>query len=616
MTTLLRFFPSRVLRIGCVVLYLLLCQFVMSGEYDRILLTTYLCPTGFCLCKVDPVTGLSTAPFATPAYLEMMNQDSHLLRTRGAQSIILNAYPEDQQRCEAYLLEGMRQLPFTSGRHIVVCPLFFRILMKGPSCEYQWIKETTYLSKLDGHEKTLTIVSSSQVCEESVNRMYSILVEERSLKMLSALSQKAYDCCLWTDDRLRILSDTGDCRKWLLGSSTRSLLKIPLESFVPLDHNKLALRDFAQIRTRDAKEVAPLRVRINIAHHILAEVDVYIYPVRECGGQRLKYLVAMRLVSGQQQSGGLRHPRRVSTRELGEQGIQMSKYNLAVSNDHFRQILSDWTDSVENSLRQPRVRSWIIPVRLAGRDAVSEYLLMVLPSHIQGDFTDAANRGDYHACCQMLSFTIHGNANIFSARMSTDNSDLVICAFQFLLDLAPKLAKDSARQFSLLSQLQDALKHLLVHRLDKERYIAALYGFTITLLSTAVMVPKYYAREIAIKWLRTVFVEALEIPVDNNDGKVLIVYWICILWSGAMHAFGTQRRTEEAVAVLKKLVGEIEGFKNRYPFSLVANQALFVALHNLTSLDGIVAKKDKRKYTEKLQRDVLRTDAFRHLIAQ
>ena len=567
-----------------------------SCAFEDVMLAAYMFPKGLGLFMIDPVSGRSTGPFSTPLYREIMNQDFNLFRARGVESITQNVVTADRTLCDIYVIEAIKHQP-------VDCVLICRILRPNSS-QYRWVRQWTLPGMLPN--RIVTLSACCDLFETQAERILSTLVEQTSSLMLACVAQKSFDCCLWADERMRILSDTVKCRKWLYGDPNRSLLKSPLESFIPLDQNKLALREYVKSRSGNGPlEAKPIRLRMNIANRPLVETDVFVFPF-VTGTKPIRYIVALRLVEILT-SSLIRAPR-ISAAAIQHHEPPPVAADNGVG-EIYRGILRDWNEAINDC---ERIRNWIIPVeRMSGFESMSDFLLMALPPHIQGDFREAAERGDYHSCCQMLSFTIYGDANIMSPQGArSTNTDLLHCTFKFLLSFVPKLRSDPARQFSLLSLLQDCQRHVLIRRLDSQLYTSTVYRFALVLLSTAVSNPNYYSREIALKWIRSTFADTLNLPVNdiqpNLDRKLLIVYWICLLWAGAMYSMNNQRKTQEAVAVLKTVVSELTSFRKRIPMSPLVNQILFVALRNLTkSEDTVISKTEKRKYLSQLENDVI-----------
>jgi hypothetical protein len=565
----------------------------MSLCYEDTLLAAYLCSKGLALFKVDPISGLSRAPFSTPLYDDQMNQDKELLRTRGAESITQHILTADKRFTDLYVLEGLRRLAQNERND---CVLVFRVL-KPKSAEYRWVREWVLPSILpDG---TVALACCSELYENRVERMFSELLERRSGLMLASLSHKAFDCCLWTDEKARILSDTRECRKWIYGDTSRSLQKTPLESFVPLDQNKLALREYIKSRTNDC---IPIRLRMNA----LVEVDIVVFPFTG------KYIVGLKIVT----ESPLSIHRSLRRSRLDRRSPQDPKLVGNIVSEIYRNILRDWQESLEQSSETRTSYSWIVPVRCPSTpEAISDYILMSLPSHIQNDFVEATKRGDFHSCCQMLSFTVYGNVNILSAshwRHLTDNIDLVHCVFRFMLNLVPTLTEEPQKQLNLLKLVHNTQKNMLINRLDRESYFTTVYRFTIVLLSTACSKPEYYLREIT--WLRSCFVEAVRVPI-SSDRQLLTLFWISLLWGGAMFGLNTDRKREEAIMTLKKVVIEIETFKQRHPLSPIVNQQLFVALYNLTR-SNLSDREEESVIQNKLTSDVFYTPLIQQLISQ
>ena len=549
-------------------------------SYQEVMLAACMFPKGLGAFVMDPITGLSTGPFSTRRFRDIMNQDPTLFKDRGIESITQNVLDADREMCDKYVLEAIRQRLVEDGNRRIDCVLVCRIL-KPLSTEYRWVRQWTLPGILPDDRVVLS--GCNEIFDHQARCILESLAEERSLKMLSALSQMAYDCCLWTDERLRILSDTRNCRKWILGNSTRSLINTPLESFLPFDHNKLALRQYFKAVALTC--LSPIRLRMNVKNRTLVEVDIWAFKVDN------KYIVGLNSVD----TGDHQPVERVVAPRLVKKNVTIpfdvpsriidnfhESSQAAVISDMYRGLISSLAASLDACCQ---VGSWEVPAIRTCSSTESEAnfdcVVGSLPPQIQKDFLDASERLDYHSCCQMLSFTVCGDANILASSATsisrlTDNSDLLNCVFAFLTDMVPRLNTEPNRQDILLNSLQDGLK-----RLDHDSYIPAAYRFAIVLLSTASVNPPDPVR---LLWLRSTFINTLALPIGpNRDSQLLVSYWVCFLWASAMHAVGTERRIEEALAVLENIINEIEGFETRYPFSSVATRLGLLAHKNLNS---------------------------------
>ena len=109
------------------------------SEYEQVLLAAYQIPNGLTLFKVDPKTGLTTSPFTTPRYLELMHQDPELLRVNGVAAVTQHVHDCDRTLCDMYVIESsQRELV---GEHID-CLIAYRVKQEGPE-EYSWMRQWT-----------------------------------------------------------------------------------------------------------------------------------------------------------------------------------------------------------------------------------------------------------------------------------------------------------------------------------------------------------------------------------------------------------------------------------------------------------------------------------------
>jgi hypothetical protein len=49
--------------------------------------------------------------------------------------------------------------------------------------------------------------------DEGADKLNETLNEERSERIIAAMANRLFDCCLWTDERMRIVNDNVECRK-------------------------------------------------------------------------------------------------------------------------------------------------------------------------------------------------------------------------------------------------------------------------------------------------------------------------------------------------------------------------------------------------------------------
>lgn len=558
--------------------------FVNLEESEHVVCAAYLLPRGLGLFVIDPISGLSTGPFANPLHFDLLNHDPELFKSSGVQSVTRNAFQADRVLCDMNVLESMRRMTIEGSE----CVLVVRILVPQPGAkEYRWIRQWTPARWLPSESISLTCLAEK--FEVGALRILETLKEDRSLLMLASLAMKAYDCCLLVDAKFRIISDSPEGRKWIYGDTNRSLVLTPLESMVPLDQNKLALRQHLK-----SNEKEPIVIRVNRARKDLTEVKLVSIligkittPNQDLIPEEAVWLVGMAKI------GSAEKKSKSSTLSSPPKRMEPSfQIPLLMSTNRsppfpmmgevYRDIFRDWKASIENPLV---VNGWMVPIRrVASPEAISDFILMSLPHHLQTDFMSAANRGQFNHCAQLLSFTVFGNANIMSLRSLklTDNTDLIHCVFRFFLNMVPRMHAEPGRQFSLLYSLNESRKQLLSHRLDAGCFTSMTFRFMLALLSTAIVHPDYYSTQFGLKWLRTCFKEVFELLMGTRQTKssyLLVVQWICLLWAGTMRAMADQ--TEEADAVLHRLKRDVEQFLEIHPMSIIANQQLMVILWNL-----------------------------------
>lgn len=561
------------------------------SEYEQVLLAAYQIPNGLTLFKVDPKTGLTTSPFTTPRYLELMHQDPELLRVNGVAAVTQHVHDCDRTLCDMYVIESsQRELV---GEHID-CLIAYRVKQEG-SEEYTWMRQWTISGIL--HDGYLTWSCMVEPFQEGVDRMVETLNEERSERMLAAFSNKVFHCALLTDERMRIISDSPDQRKRIYGDSSRSLKGAPLESLIPLDQHKLALRTYFRERRENLSKVTPpFRLRMNLRRQMLSEVDIQVFPLAD--GHNV---VGIDVVGQKNQPKTRPQPKAQSSPVLEPPKPRITTSGPDIIGEVYRNVISDLQYSMQCC---ERINGWFVPVRKPkDPEVITDYLLMAIPEHVQADFAEAAQKADYKSCAQILSFTVYGNANILSQsrwKQLTDNTDLIHVVYRFFVNLVPHLADQPAKQFSLLSTLHDAQKALLFRRLDRESYTSTVYRFAIVIMSAAARNPQYYSTDISMNWLRPVFMDALKIPISDADSghKLLVVYWLCILWAGAMHSMQGERRTQESIAVLRKLETELDNYLRQFPCSLIANELMGLCLSNLKTSVG---KKERKRLEKKIE---------------
>jgi hypothetical protein len=552
------------------------------SEYERVLLAANLIPKGITLLKLDPAVGVSSAPFASPKYIELMRQDPVLLRENGVASVTLHVHDADRALCDMQVVASSKQE--IEGQHSD-CRLTFR-LGDSDGTGLSWMRQHTMTGVLpSGHVGWSCLV---EPFDEEAGRIVETLNEDRTGRMLAGMASKAFDSCLWLDERIRIISDSSTIRKRVYGDSSRSL-----ESLLPLDHHKLALRTYAKDRKQDSQRLMPaLRLRMNLNKHLLTEVDMEVYPIQDKG-----YVVGIKSLAPRKESKKTEKPKL----EMVQPPPNIYKPGPDPVGEAYRNLLRDLQYSLDHC---ESINGWLVPIRrITSPEVITDYLLMAIPHHMQGDFAEAADKADFQNCAQLLSFTVYGNANILRQsqwKQLTENSDLIHVVFRFFMNLVPKLADQPARQFSLLSIVHDAQKALLVKRLERECYISTVYRFAIVTLSTAASNPEYYSTDISMRWLRSVFVEALKTPMatEASDRKLLVVHWMCLIWAGAMHSINDEHRTQEAVAVLRRLEVEIDIYRRKFPLSIMSNELMAVCLSNLKTTAG---RKERKKLEKKIQ---------------
>jgi hypothetical protein len=262
----------------------------------------------------------------------------------------------------------------------------------------------------------------------------------------------------------------------------------------------------------------------------------------------------------------------------------------------YRDLFRDWKLTIEKC---ENINDWLVPCRLtATAEAIRDYILTAIPHGLQGDFCNAYDKGDFNAVGEILAFTVYGNANIVSQssrwKALTDRTDLIHVVFRLFMNMVPILSasKDSGRQFNLLFSINQFRQQVLCARLKPECYQCIMFRFTIVLLSTAARNPSYYCTDLALSWLRSCFKEAIETANEPGTGnkslgsqKKLVLFWICTLWAGTMHAMGP-RFFAEAIALLRKLKYELCAFRSiECPYSVIVNQLLVIVLANLAQCE-------------------------------
>ena len=587
----------------------------LQARTDIIATASELCPHPFSLIRLDPVTGQTHGMYASNAYCEVYGMSHELFMRLGVRALTARALPEDRKLSDIYVPACIKVMQESV--------IIMRVLTK--TNVYRWFKQWASVTLApDGQ----SVYGTCQVedFDETAKLILRSMKENRAAMMLMSLGQTVFDFCACLDRKMRILILSDKAKNWLLRDPEKLATGAPFESFISLDQHKLNFRNFLEARLKEAHTMVgvwPCKVRMNLINNRLAEVSVVVMPLQSkdlvlCHSlsatgisspatRRLLipaevetcFYMGCTLVdrSALKKSLIAKKPKTSSSsssltpKEAIESSSSPNKGKfLSIVTSLFWVLMRDLSYSLSLVSKPSDGFDWYTPVfRFSYPEVELEELTRLLPNNLQSEFVQAANRADFSSCSQLLSYSMEGNANILSPGSSGSsrggqlviNKDIVRCAFRFFLSFVPKLSHLPARQFALLSELDDSRKFLIARRLDRSENILLLYHFTLVLISTAHQSVQYFSTDRCVQWLRNTFSEFLTAPEIEHvhpGSKLATAYWTCVLWASLMHAMG---RNDEAVATLTQTTSDMDIYFVQHPFVACVRELQCIALKNL-----------------------------------
>ena len=580
---------------------------------ETISVATELSPQPISLIRLDPNSGKSEGVFATSSYCETYGMSKAVFEEHGIPALTARALPEDRKLCDIYVPACVRLM----RENVQV----MRVLTKAGI--YRWYRQSSMVTL--GPEGKIFGTCLVDDFDDTAHVILKSLTENRSAMMLMSMGQTVFDFCACLDRKMRVLILSDNAKHWLLTDPGKQAAGAPFETFISLDHHKLNFRTFLESRLKEPHTMvgaSPCKIRMNLVGNRLVEVSVLVMPLQSkdlvlChslsapGASGISSLAAKLLLPAEIETcfymgctlvdrSVLKKSTRRKQRGTSSSSEQRDNGNQQVTESSPASSHQGW--SVVFSLfwvlmrdlhyslslvRSPDAHKWWTPLyRVSYPELEKEELVRLLPNNLQSEFMEAADRADFNTCSQLLSYSVEGNANILSPGMSragqlVSSRDLIRCAFRFFLSLVPLLGKQPARQFALLSEIDDSRKLFISRRLDQTENILLLYHFCLVLISTAHQSREYFSTDRCVQWLRSTFSEVLTAPEIEHihpGSKLATAYWTCILWGSLMHAMG---RDEEALATLTQTVNDMDIYCVQHPFVPSVRELQCLALQNL-----------------------------------
>ena len=210
---------------------------------------------------------------------------------------------------------------------------------------------------------------------------------------------------------------------------------------------------------------------------------------------------------------------------------------------------------------------WLIPsYRVADRDVVQDELVRSVRKDLQYHFYQAIQKKEFNKCCNFL-----GDSNPLSPDLG-DNMDSILCAFRFLVSLAPDL-----RCLAMLLESVPRVEEKIGTAAGEIARLTATLG----LLSMATREPVLVATAAHLNALRQAFTEALKLRESTTfvrSQRLPTLYLICILWASLMQSLD---RKGESVPVLENLSDDMTNYSQRHPLSASVAKLQAICWHNL-----------------------------------
>jgi hypothetical protein len=223
---------------------------------------------------------------------------------------------------------------------------------------------------------------------------------------------------------------------------------------------------------------------------------------------------------------------------------------------------------------RPHKVEWLIPsYEVADFEVLQDELVRSLRSDLQYHFMTSVQRRDFQRICELLNSTIFGCLNPLKQGLAiSDNSDLVLSAFRFLVGTA-----STVRELALLVDSVGRLAQFLGQSAGDVAKQAGILG----LLSGAIRNFKYVNSTAHLNALREAFTEALKLREAESflrSQRLPTLYFICILWACLMHLLD---RKGESIPVLENLSEDMINYCKRHPQSSLVGKLQAICWHNL-----------------------------------
>ena len=617
----------------------------IHARYECISYAVETLPVGVSLMRVDRTTGVTTGVFATRKYCELFNVDHQRFLELGVVAVTTHANPDDRAKNDPFVFESLRTLTDCSVTMRVLTPQqeyrWRQTLISQRVAPDGTVLGATTVADFEA--------GAASIVDTLMQRRCALILESLAQSVFDCCLYLDSKLRIATDTPAVRKWFARDPTKSIMGNPIELYLaldqsKLALRMYIeslrseekrPWDFTTLKIKmNIAGQQMVDVEVYAsPMRWRspgsdtattdgMSSESHTITPFSAGSSGSRRTstGAIEKSYLLAFKLTNphapqppqpapklsamGRQsvspiaeessvaESAGQKTPSSSSASPTSGSGASTVVRRSAIPlRAHLRSIYRDLARSMTTLNRQSSSGGetsldWLIPFhQIASPEVKREELIRTLPNNLQPDFMEAANKGDFPNCAQLLAYSLEGNANILSTSPAREgrlvhDSDLIMCAYRFFISLLP-LITSATRQFALLNALSDSRRLIIKRRMDPGSRVIILYQFALALITAAIRSPENFATESSVKWLRGTFSDALkapDIPGEDPSRKLVVVYWICLLWGCLMNKIG---RIEEAVAVLERAEDDLEQYCSRHPYSTMGRELQCMILHNL-----------------------------------
>ena len=434
-----------------------------------------------------------------------------------------------------------------------------RLLIDG---EYRWQQASVHLAVATTKEVVATVIN------EDVGKLAAFRASQRINRscqnILRSLIPSLFDFVVRLDDRLRIVGNDGELRK-LFQAST---LGRPLEAFVPLTSDKVALKQYFA----NSNQGGLLKLRMTIGPHRVHPVQVFAAPVQD------GFLLGLSLLKRPPRSPP---PSPTST---------FDRRHLLALHWVQRSLYRDLETAIALISADPD-EQWLIPAYHAHFEEVGlEEVTRMLPNNFQAEFVQSWSEASLVDCSQLLTHSIHGCANVLSIgcrfgenRAHNISIDSLLVIWRLFISMVARVPT-ADKQYSVMNLLDTVLTHKVSRLLDRDSLALIVLQFTLALVTSGLRFPSWFGTSISLLWLRRKLTKSLSrmrstFPLYSEKHRSLpLVYYLCVLWACLMKKVG---RADEAVAMLRSSLKDMHQYTHRHPYCLSVRQLEAIALYNL-----------------------------------